>query len=115
MRSWHGCWNTDPETSFSELRRRLFVTSGARDQRHGRQEFAECLWELGRDLREGMSEREREGAKDEETPDSQTGQTVNQSWMEFGSQKWMLLSTCIRKQRPDQTCASAIQFSARGQ
>lgn len=30
------------------------------DQRHGRREFSECLWELGRDLREGMSERERE-------------------------------------------------------
>ncbi len=48
MRSWHGCWNTDPETSFSELRPR----PGS--------EAWECLWELGRDLREGMSERERE-------------------------------------------------------
>lgn len=72
MCSWHGCWNTDPETAFSELRPRPGSEA----------------WETGIcRVFVGAGQRKREGTKDEETPDSQTGQTVNQSWMEFGSQK----------------------------
>lgn len=32
MRSWHGRWNTDPETGFSELHPRLFVVQCCHSQ-----------------------------------------------------------------------------------